>query len=78
MLEQVIAIHKTVLAEDHPSRLASQHQLAMVYWVDGRLTDAVQLLEHVTSIERKVLAEGHPSRLVSEHALSRLCQEMHI
>jgi hypothetical protein len=31
LLEHVVAIHKRVLAEDHPSRLASQHSLARAY-----------------------------------------------
>jgi tetratricopeptide (TPR) repeat protein len=56
--------------EDHPDRLASQHQLAIAYQADGQVLKAVKLLEQVVAIEEKVLKEDHPSRLASQHELA--------
>jgi hypothetical protein len=57
------------LAEDHPSRLASQHDLAHAYQANGQVKDAVQLLEQVVVIRNRVLAEDHPDRLASQQVL---------
>ena len=70
VLEQVVAIEEKTLAEDHPSRLASQHALALAYNANGRVKKAVQMLEKVVAIRDKTLAEDHPSRLASQHALA--------
>jgi hypothetical protein len=64
MLENVVATQENLLAEDHPSRLASQHELARAYEAYGQVGKAVELLEHVVAIREKVLREDHPSRLV--------------
>ena len=53
--------------EDHPSRLASQHELAGAYQANGQVKEAVKLLERVVAIRTEVLAEDHPSRLASQH-----------
>jgi len=63
-----------VLAEDHPSRLASQHELASAYQDNGQVKDAVRLLEHVVAIKERVLAEDHPSRLASQAVLASAYQ----
>jgi hypothetical protein len=60
-----------VLAEDHPDRLASQHNLASAYQDNGQVNDAVRLLEQVVAIEGRVLVEDHPDRLASQHELAR-------
>ncbi|KAK3613309.1 hypothetical protein LTR56_027963 [Elasticomyces elasticus] len=57
-------------AEDHPSRLASQHALAGAYQANGQIKEAVELLEHVVAVRKEVLAEDHPSRLASQHKLA--------
>ena len=57
-------------AEDHPDRLASQHELASIYLADGQVAKAIELLEHVVAIEEKVLAEDHLDRLASQHGLA--------
>ncbi|KAM0710568.1 hypothetical protein Q7P35_002239 [Cladosporium inversicolor] len=68
MLEHVVKVREK-LAENHPSRLASQHALAGAYQDDGQITKAVEMLEHVVKVEEK-LAEDHPSRLASQHELA--------
>jgi tetratricopeptide (TPR) repeat protein len=68
-LKDVVAIWEKTLAENHPDRLASQHELARAYRANGQIEKAVELLEHVVAIEEKTLAETHPSRLVSEELL---------
>ena len=61
------------LADDHPSRLASQHALACAYQANGQIKEAVQLLKHVVKTREK-LADDHPNRLASQHALARAYQ----
>ncbi|KAK5108449.1 hypothetical protein LTR85_004724 [Meristemomyces frigidus] len=58
------------LAEDDPDRLLSQYELAIAYWANGQIVEAVRLLEHVVAIRERVLAEDHPSRLASQHTLA--------
>jgi tetratricopeptide (TPR) repeat protein len=70
LLEHVVAIKERVLAEDHPDRLASQHELARAYQANGQVKDAVWLLDHVVVIQERVLAEDHPDRLASLHVLA--------
>ncbi|KAF5236404.1 hypothetical protein FAUST_6554 [Fusarium austroamericanum] len=70
LLEHVVTIQKIMLAEDHPSRLASQHELAGAYKADGQTKKAVQLLEHVVKVRETTLAENHPDRLASQHVLA--------
>ncbi|KAI1013599.1 hypothetical protein LB504_013194 [Fusarium proliferatum] len=70
LLEHVVAIKETTLAENHPDRLASQHVLAMSYQANGQIEEAVKLLEHVVAIRETTLAENHPDRLASQHPLA--------
>ncbi|KAH8201376.1 hypothetical protein TruAng_004459 [Truncatella angustata] len=58
------------LSEDHPSRLASQHELAGAYQANGQVKESVKLLEHVVKIQSTTLAEDHPDRLASQHELA--------
>lgn len=58
------------LTEHHPSRLASQHELARAYLANGQLKEAVKLLEHVVAIRRAILTINHPHRLASQHELA--------
>jgi tetratricopeptide (TPR) repeat protein len=61
---------KDHFAEDHPSRLASQHALAGAYDEDGQVDKAVKLLEYIVVMQEKILPEDHPSRLASQHELA--------
>lgn len=60
------------LAENHPSRLASQHALAHAYLANGQVREAVELLEYVVAVHKVALAEDHPSRLASQRELARM------
>ncbi|KAL9617923.1 MAG: hypothetical protein Q9160_007289 [Pyrenula sp. 1 TL-2023] len=69
LLEHVVSVQST-LAEIHPDRLASQHDLASAYSSNGQISEAIELLEHVVKI-RHTLPENHPDRLVSKYELAR-------
>ncbi|KAF2008358.1 hypothetical protein BU24DRAFT_137851 [Aaosphaeria arxii CBS 175.79] len=69
LLEHVVKVQETTLAETHPDRLASQHELAGAYRANGQTTEAVTLLEHIVTVKHVVLDKDHPSRLVSIQAL---------
>ncbi|KAI4940878.1 hypothetical protein J4E91_011135 [Alternaria rosae] len=65
---------RSQLGEDNPSRLLSQHVLAMVYRADGQVQKAVALQQHVVEVQEKTLAAEHPDRLASQHELARAYQ----
>ena len=69
-LSEACLWRQSYFPEDHPSRLASQHALAVAYKANGQVSKAVELLEHVVAVQTEVLAEDHPSRLASQHALA--------
>lgn len=58
------------LAEDHPLRLSSQHNLAEAYLHDGQIDEAVKSLEHVIQIEKRQSAENEASVLDAQHVLA--------
>lgn len=74
LLEQVVQVQEK-LAEDDPSRLASQHKLAHAYQKKGQIDKAIQLLKHVVKIRKEKLAEDDHDRLTSEHELGHAYQE---
>jgi hypothetical protein len=50
LLEHVVAVQESTVAEEHPSWLASQHELARAYRANGQIKQAVELLEHVVAV----------------------------
>ncbi|KAF6788721.1 phosphorylase superfamily protein, partial [Colletotrichum musicola] len=74
LLEHVVEVREETLDEGHPSRLASQHNLAKAYQADGRVKEVIKLLEHVVEVRENTLDEGHPSRLASQHNLATAYQ----
>jgi tetratricopeptide (TPR) repeat protein len=70
LLEHVVKMRETTLAETHPHRLSSQHELASAYRKNGQITKAVALLEHVVKVRETTLTETHPNRLASQHELA--------
>lgn len=69
VLEDVVRI-RAKLAENHPSRLDSQHLLARAYLNRGRISEAIEILEHVVKLRKQCLADEHPSRLASQLMLA--------
>ncbi|RKL51940.1 hypothetical protein BFJ70_g654 [Fusarium oxysporum] len=69
ILESVVEIQRTTLAENDRRRLQSQHVLAIAYSSNKQTKEAIELLKHVVAMEAD-LAENHPSRLASQHALA--------
>ncbi|RMZ90279.1 hypothetical protein DV736_g2495, partial [Chaetothyriales sp. CBS 134916] len=69
-LEESFRWRRDHLPSNDPSRLASQHELAIAYEANGQVKDAVQLLEEVVRIRVQTLTEDHPDRLASQHALA--------
>ncbi|KAH8591237.1 hypothetical protein B0O99DRAFT_520040 [Bisporella sp. PMI_857] len=61
---------KSQLLEEHPDRLASEHELARAYLYNRQTKQAITLLEDVVAIEKKTLAKEHPDRLVSQQVLA--------
>ena len=74
IFECVVRIREK-LAEDHPDRLASQHELAIAYRDNGNVDQAIELLEHVVKIKKTRLAEDHPDRLASESWLALIYRD---
>ncbi|MCJ1224820.1 hypothetical protein MMC12_001466 [Toensbergia leucococca] len=70
LIEDVVKVREK-LAEDHPDRLVSQHELARAYEANGQVDKAIKLLEHVVKVKKEKLNEDHPSQLVSQHVLAR-------
>ena len=58
------------MSENHPDRLASQHELARAYYYSGQVTRAVELQQHVVKIRQSTLPETHAQRIVSEQNLA--------
>ena len=73
-LEEHCNWHKRKYGKEHPSRLASQHELACAYHANGQIKQALELLVHVVAVRERTLAEEHPSRLASLHALAMAYQ----
>ncbi|KAH7230886.1 phosphorylase superfamily protein [Fusarium tricinctum] len=69
-LEYLAETRERILAEDHPDRLSSEHELARAYLANGQTKKAIKMLEHVVEIEARILAEDHPDRLISEQVLA--------
>ncbi|RAK94780.1 uncharacterized protein BO80DRAFT_370334, partial [Aspergillus ibericus CBS 121593] len=72
LLEHVVAVRESILVEEHPDRLTSQHALAGAYQYNGQMKEAVVLLEHVVAVKERTLTQEYPSRLDSQHALAKL------
>lgn len=72
VLEQVVAVCDTTLAETDDRRLASQHDLGRAYQFNGQMREAIDLLERVVAIHKETLPEAHPEQLlISQHNLAR-------
>ncbi|KAK4985880.1 hypothetical protein LTR50_005669 [Elasticomyces elasticus] len=70
VFEQVVEAQEEKLAEGHPSRHASQQELAIAYLYDYQADKAIELFEHIVELQKEKLAEDHPHRLTSQHGLA--------
>ena len=73
LLEKLANI-KAALVEDHPTRLASQHELGRAYLDDGQVDNAIGLLERVVVIQEYTLLDDHPHQQLSRQVLARAYQ----
>lgn len=69
--EHVVSLEQD-LHQSHPSRLESEHRLAVAYGSDGKIEKAVQLLEHVVAVRTNKLLENDLRLLSSQHELARM------
>ena len=66
LLRRVVKIEEQTLEENHPSRLVSQHNLAVYLWKLGERQVAHDMMARVAGIGKIVLDETHPDRQSSE------------
>lgn len=62
-----MAVRESMLSEEHPDRLASQHALARAYRVNGQVKEAVDLLEHMVAVRERTLSKEHPDWLAVQN-----------
>jgi hypothetical protein len=72
LLEQVVAINKRVLAEDHPDRLASQRSLTIAHQADKRFDQLEsqplsQADEHGAGLSRPSRSTAKPEKTLPRH-----------
>ena len=70
LLEYTTMLEATLLEEEDPDRLCSQHHLAWIYTENGQAKEAISLLEHVIAVQARILGQEHPDRLASQHELA--------
>lgn len=70
LLEHVVATKEQVLADDQPGRLTSQQALAVAYYTNGQMEEALSLLDHVVAIASKASAPCHPYRITFKESLT--------
>ena len=70
VFREVLDSQAESLAEDHPFRLASQHNLAEAYLHNGQIDEAVELLERISQFKKKQSAMYEASLLDAQHVLA--------
>jgi Tetratricopeptide repeat/NB-ARC domain len=68
--EQVLAVSRRVLGEEHPDTLGSMHNFAETLRAQGDLAGARALQEQVLAVSRRVLGEEHPDTITSMSSLA--------
>jgi len=63
------------MAEDHPLRLALQHELGKALLANRQVKEALRVLERVVITRKKVLAQDHPPRLMLLQLLASAYQK---
>ena len=71
-MEQVLALRRRALSEDHPDTATSMNNLAILDMEEGRVADAEPLLAKALEVRRRVLGEDNPVTLVTLSNLGSL------
>ena len=74
--EQVLAIRRRVLGDDHPNTLTSMNNLAETRRALGDLQGARDLHEQALAARRRVLGDDHPDTLTSMNNLAAVRREL--
>jgi tetratricopeptide (TPR) repeat protein len=74
ILDCVISIPLSVLAEADPDRLSSQYQLAISYQASGQTEKSIKLLEDIVGIQAILIPPNDDGRLASQHMLAMAYQ----
>jgi serine/threonine protein kinase/lipopolysaccharide biosynthesis regulator YciM len=75
LLERALVTARKSFAADHPSTVSAVHELANLYWYQGRLTDAEPLYLAVVQCRRRSLGEEHRDTLRASYDLASLYME---
>jgi tetratricopeptide (TPR) repeat protein len=76
LLEHVVNIRKTALAENEPNLLGSEFVLVRTYYADGQKQEALTLLKYVVKIACSIYEKDHPNLVFSEELLAEWPQEI--
>jgi serine/threonine protein kinase/tetratricopeptide (TPR) repeat protein len=72
LLEQAVAAQTGVLGRDHIETLSTLHQLANLYWYQGKLTQAESLYLEVIEQRSRLVGKDHPTTLQADYDLASL------
>jgi tetratricopeptide (TPR) repeat protein len=75
LAEQVLAIHRQVLGEDHPHTATSYNNASVNLMAQGRHAEAVERHRQALAIRRRTLGEDHPSTAQSYDQLANSLNE---
>lgn len=59
-----------ILSDEHPDTLTTMHNLASIYWDQGRTAEAAGIQEEVLQNCRRVLGDEHPGTLATMYNLA--------
>jgi tetratricopeptide (TPR) repeat protein len=76
LLSEALLRRETELGPDHPSTLASRHNLATVMAMLGHCRSAVEEFREVSLARERLLGENHPDVLASRHNLATALAEL--
>ena len=66
----MLETHKEMLGSDHPSTLASMHNLAITWKRQGRVVKAPRLMSECVQRRQRVLGVNHPNFISSSRMLA--------
>jgi len=69
LLEETLAAYEATFAPDHPDRLATMGNVALLYGEVGRWAEAIPLLQRALERKTAVHGEDHPETSIARHNL---------